>query len=140
MTTQLAQTHPHHAEQRRREERSGKSKGQVCETCERINEDPIVLGSKDGRPSRFCSIECVISPEKGERTRHWRALVRERDDIKDELEEERGSRVITLIHRDELRGGKEQYITIDNSEEILNQIRSTPRNKPIDFIVHSLEG
>lgn len=114
--------------------------GEVCETCGRINEDPIVLEPKDGHASRFCSIECGISPEKGERALHWRTLVRERDDIKHELEEERGSRVITLIHREELRDGKEQYITIDNSEGILNQIRSTPGNMPIDFIVHCPGG
>lgn len=59
-----------------------------------------------------------------------------------ELEQERGTRVITLIHRKEPwnKGDDEQEITLENSEEILLRLRETPPDTPIDFIVHTEGG
>lgn len=60
------------------------------------------------------------------------------------IEEKRGSRVITLIHRQErislfgipfLR-----FIDIEDSEEILRAIRMTPPDMPIDLILHTPGG
>jgi len=59
-----------------------------------------------------------------------------------ELEEERGSRVLTLIHRKEpwSTGDDEPEIGFEDSELILQQVRETPPDKPIDFIVHTEGG
>ena len=59
-----------------------------------------------------------------------------------ELEEERGTRVLTLIHRKEpwSSGDDEPEIVLEDSEVILQQVRETPTDKPIDFIVHTEGG
>ena len=59
-----------------------------------------------------------------------------------ELEEERGSRVIQLIHRKEPWGTSEEEpeIAIEDSEVILQQVRETPKDIPIDFIIHTEGG
>ncbi len=60
------------------------------------------------------------------------------------LERQRGSRVITLIHRQESRTilgiPVARYIDIDDSEQILRAIRLTPRDMPIDLILHTPGG
>ncbi len=58
------------------------------------------------------------------------------------LEEERGSRVLQLIHRKEpwSTSDEEPEIVLEDSEIILQQIRETPPDKPIDFIVHTEGG
>src|SRR3989338_543473 len=60
------------------------------------------------------------------------------------LERQRGSRVITLIHRQESRSilgiPVARYIDIDASEQILRAIRLTPREMPIDLILHTPGG
>jgi len=59
-----------------------------------------------------------------------------------ELEEERGTRVIQLIHRKEpwSTSDDEPEIVLEDSEVILQQVRETPPDKPIDFIVHTEGG
>lgn len=60
------------------------------------------------------------------------------------LERHRGSRVITLIHRQEGLGlfgiSLLRYIDIEDAEQILRAIRFTPDDMPIDFIVHTPGG
>ena len=60
------------------------------------------------------------------------------------LEKERGSRVITLIHRQETVGlfgiPFLKYINIEDSEQVLRAIRITPDDMPIDLIVHTPGG
>ncbi|WP_243029202.1 SDH family Clp fold serine proteinase [Thermus albus] len=60
------------------------------------------------------------------------------------LEKKRGSRVITLIHRQEainlLGIPVVRYIDVDDSEEILRAIRLTDPNVPIDLILHTPGG
>lgn len=60
------------------------------------------------------------------------------------LERQRRSRVITLIHRQESRSilgiPVARYIDIDDSEQILRAIRLTPREMPIDLILHTPGG
>lgn len=60
------------------------------------------------------------------------------------IQKERGSRVITLIHREEtvsLFGiPVDKYINIDDAEAILRAIRRTPAEKPIDLIIHTPGG
>ena len=60
------------------------------------------------------------------------------------LERRRGSRVITLIHRQERIGffgfPIYRYIDIEDSEAILRAIRTTSPEKPIDLILHTPGG
>ena len=60
------------------------------------------------------------------------------------LERQRRSRVITLIHRQESRTilgiPVARYIDIDDSEQVLRAIRLTPRDMPIDLILHTPGG
>jgi ClpP class serine protease len=61
-----------------------------------------------------------------------------------ELQEIRGSRVIALVHRQELMSLLgflfSRHITIEDSEQILRAIRLTPEDTPIDLIVHTPGG
>lgn len=60
------------------------------------------------------------------------------------IERQRGSRVITLIHRQEsmalLGIPIARYIDIDDSESILRAIHLTPPELPIDLILHTPGG
>ncbi len=61
-----------------------------------------------------------------------------------QLERNRGSRVIALIHREEtvsiLGFPIARYIDIQDSEEVLRAIRLTPTALPIDIILHTPGG
>ena len=61
-----------------------------------------------------------------------------------ELEQKRGSRVITLIHRQEavnlLGIPLTRYINIEDSEQVLTAIRLTDKNVPIDLVLHTPGG
>jgi ClpP class serine protease len=60
------------------------------------------------------------------------------------IERARGTRVISLIHRQEaislLGIPISRYINIEDSEHILRAIRLTPDNMPIDLILHTPGG
>ena len=60
------------------------------------------------------------------------------------LEKKRGSRVISLIHRQEqvalLGLPLFRYIDIEDSEQLLRAIRLTPADMPIDLILHTPGG
>ncbi|PRX38169.1 serine protease, ClpP class [Meinhardsimonia xiamenensis] len=60
------------------------------------------------------------------------------------LERERGSRVVLLVHRQEtmsfLGFPLMRYIDINDSEEILRVIHATPKDKPLDIILHTPGG
>ena len=61
-----------------------------------------------------------------------------------ELERKRGSRVITLIHRQEavnlLGVPLTRFINIEDSEQVLTAIRLTDDKVPIDMIIHTPGG
>jgi len=61
-----------------------------------------------------------------------------------ELERKRGSRIITLIHRQEavnlLGVPLTRFINIEDSEQVLTAIRLTDDNVPIDLIIHTPGG
>jgi ClpP class serine protease len=60
------------------------------------------------------------------------------------MEQQRSSRVITLIHRQEtmrlLGFPLMRYLDSNDSEEILRAIRLTPEDMPIDLIIHTPGG
>lgn len=58
------------------------------------------------------------------------------------IEHIRGTRVITMIHRQENFFGLPffKYIDIQDSEQVLRAVRMTPPDMPIDFIIHTPGG
>jgi ClpP class serine protease len=111
-----------------------------CARCGRSTENPIVLPETGRRPSHFCSASCVLATAAEGRQTLRAALEQQRNALLHALEQERASRVIALIHRVELGEGAEQFITIEDSEEILNDIRLIPDETPIDLILHCPGG
>jgi ClpP class serine protease len=75
---------------------------------------------------------------------HSPSLENKRVEAIEAIQKERGSRVITLIHREEtvsLFGiPVDKYIDIDDAEAVLRAIRLTPPEKPIDLILHTPGG
>jgi ClpP class serine protease len=73
----------------------------------------------------------------------WRRDRRRRQLIR-EIEEQRASRLITLIHRQEGLGlfgmAFGRYIDIDDSEQLLKAIRMTPGDMAIDLVLHTPGG
>jgi ClpP class serine protease len=61
-----------------------------------------------------------------------------------QLERKRGSRLITLIHRQEslswLGFAFSRFIDIEDSEHVLRAIRMTPADMPIDLVLHTPGG
>ncbi len=74
----------------------------------------------------------------------FRSLQLARAKLLKRIAEKRGSTVITMIHRQESIGlfgiPFYKFISIEDSEEILRAIRSAPKDKPIDFIIHTPGG
>jgi len=60
------------------------------------------------------------------------------------VEKKRGSRLITLIHRQEalsfLGIAFSRYIDIEDSEQVLRAIRLTPEDLPLDIVLHTPGG
>ena len=73
-----------------------------------------------------------------------RLLATRRLSLMRQLEKQRHSRVITLIHRQEtmnlLGFPVARYIDIEDSEHVLRAIRLTPREMPIDLVLHTPGG
>ena len=65
-----------------------------------------------------------------------------RQRIIEELERERGTRVITMIHKKELwsEPGHEPEIGIEDTETTLQKMRKIPPETPVDFIIHTPGG
>jgi ClpP class serine protease len=72
------------------------------------------------------------------------AIERSRLSALEAIQGERGTRVITLIHREEsvslLGIPVAKYIDVDDAEAVLRAIRLTPEDKPIDIILHTPGG
>jgi ClpP class serine protease len=73
-----------------------------------------------------------------------RALVASRARRLSALQRERGTQVITMIHRQEQIGllgvPLVRFIDIDDSEQVLRAIRLTPDETPIDLVLHTPGG
>lgn len=72
------------------------------------------------------------------------AIMQRRAVYTQQLRRSRGSRIITLIHRQESTGllglFQRNFINIEDSEQVLRAIRSTPPDVPIDLILHTPGG
>src|SRR5947208_3256848 len=73
-----------------------------------------------------------------------RAVVAARGRRLSALQRERGTQVITMIHRQEQIGlfgvPLVRFIDIDDSEAVLRAIRLTPDDRPIDLVLHTPGG
>jgi ClpP class serine protease len=60
------------------------------------------------------------------------------------IERSQGSRVITMIHRQERRSllgfPVSRFINLEDAQTIIAAIKETPKDRPIDFIVHTPGG
>jgi len=65
-----------------------------------------------------------------------------RQRIIEEIEKERGTRVITMIHKKELwtEPGHDPEIGIEDTETVLQKMRRIPPETPVDFIIHTPGG
>jgi ClpP class serine protease len=74
----------------------------------------------------------------------YRQLQAARIKILGALARKRNSTVITMIHRQESIGffgiPLYKFISVEDSEEVLRAIRTAPRDKPIDLIIHTPGG
>jgi len=78
--------------------------------------------------------------QAAERERRRREVMARRREILTAFERARRSKAITLIHRREPWEDDQQYITVEDSEFVLTQIKHTPRDTPIDFVLHTPGG
>ncbi len=73
-----------------------------------------------------------------------RAIEARRRMVLDAIERKRGSRLITLIHRQETMSilgiPISRYIDIEDSEQVLRAIRLTDEDVPIDIVLHTPGG
>jgi len=69
-------------------------------------------------------------------------ILARRQRIIEDLERERGTKVITMIHKKELwtEPGEDPEIGIEDTVKVLMEIQKTSRDKPIDMIIHTPGG
>jgi len=81
----------------------------------------------------------IVSPQL-----QYRRLMLMRQALMKKMGEKRGTNVIAMIHRQESIGlfgiPFYRFISIEDSEQILRAIRRTPKDKPIDLILHTPGG
>jgi ClpP class serine protease len=96
----------------------------------------------EGEKIEFCSRHCAVMFEGLEKKGRMKAaIMAERAEIISKLEEERGTKVITLIHRREpWEENEEKHITIEDTEHVLINIRQAPKDKDVDLILHTPGG
>lgn len=112
-----------------------------CDVCGTEVISPLVVRAENRRPvlcSRDC-LEVLVGSSESDTTLE-RKILRERAKVTAEIEDERGTKLISMIHRSEQSRNRHQYITIDDSEVILDKIRSIDSNRPIDFLIHCPGG
>src|SRR3990172_2025851 len=111
-----------------------------CIYCGMEIEGKGVARKIEGKKIKFCSQHCAVMFEGLEKKGRMKAaIMSERAEIISKLEEERGTKVITLIHRREPWEEKdENYISIEDTEHVLMNIMQTP--KDVDLILHTPGG
>jgi len=93
-------------------------------------------GEKDAQDAK---VEVSSSPK---RPTTKAEILAWRSSIIEDLERERGTKVITMIHKKELwtEPGDDPEIGIEDTEKVLMQLRKTPPDKPVDLIIHTPGG
>ena len=107
----------------------------------RLDERPV-RAKFDGEALPFCSQRCLtLFRAVGPKGKMKARIQSERFDILERLEAKRGSRVLTLVHRREPWSEEEGgFITIEDTEALVAQIRRTPADEPVDLIIHTPGG
>jgi len=113
----------------------------------------LVIASRIFKRSRVGSPMTETIPEREEPSNQQSTVAERKPTTKSEilawrrriiseLEQERGTRVIMMIHKRELwtGPGEEPEILLEDAETVLQQIRSTPPDTPIDLILHTPGG
>ncbi len=113
-----------------------------CIYCGMEIEGEGVTREIEGEKFKFCSQHCSVMfgglEKKG---RMKAAIMAERAEILSKLEQERGTKVITLIHRREPWEEKDDnYLSIEDTEHVLMNIRQTPKDRDVDLILHTPGG
>lgn len=113
-----------------------------CIYCGMELGDGCVEREIEGKKIKFCSKHCAVVFEGlDKKGRMKAAIMRERDVIISNLENERRTRVITLIHRREpWEEENEDFINIEDTEHVLMNIRQTPGDREVDLIIHTPGG
>lgn len=113
-----------------------------CIYCGMRLEGRPIKAKIDGETLLFCSQRCVVLYRAmGQKGKIRARIQSERINILERIETKRGTRVLTLVHRREPWGeGEGGYITIEDSEALVAQVRRTPADKPIDLIIHTPGG
>jgi ClpP class serine protease len=85
----------------------------------------------------LAAVLLVPAAQRRRRLRRRRSLLRR-------IEAERGSRLVTLIHRQDNVGilgfPLSRHIDIEDAEQVLRAIRLTPAEMPIDLVLHTPGG
>lgn len=116
--------------------------GLRCIYCGMVIEGKPRHAKIDGERLDFCSDHCLhLFRSLGPRGRLQSRIQLERLTILSRLEMKRGSRALTLINRREPWSEREGgFITVEDSESLVAQIRRTPEDRPIDLIIHTPGG
>ncbi len=94
-------------------------------------------------PEEESSVEAPAeAPTTVNRPTSKAAVLAWRRSILDGLERERGTKVITMIHKKELwtQPGEDPEIGIEDTTKVLTELRKTPPDKPVDLILHTPGG
>lgn len=113
-----------------------------CIYCGMVLDRERIRSKVDGEVLFFCSQRCLsLYRALGPMAKVRSQVQTERFDIIERLEAERGSRVLTLVHRREPWSDERSgFITIEDSEALVAQIRRTPAERPVDLIIHTPGG
>lgn len=85
-------------------------------------------------------LESASTPSKRPATKA--EILAWRRSIIEDLERERGTKVITMIHKKELWTEEEEgsEISVEDTTKVLMELRKTPPDKPVDLIIHTPGG
>lgn len=108
-----------------------------CENCGTGTSSPICL-EHSGERHVFCCYGCIAqyvdSKRRGVENPTQRSSIIQR------IESMRNSKVITMIHSAEHDQNHPQYITEEDAESVLYELRNTPDDKHIDLLLHCPGG
>ena len=111
-----------------------------CIYCGMEIEGKGIIKKIDDDEIKFCSRHCAVMFDGLEKKGRMKAaIMAERNAIIEGIEKERGTRVITMIHRREPWEEKdESQINIEDTEHVLMRIRQT--SEDVDLILHTPGG
>lgn len=117
---------------------SHKSGKVECENCGTLASSPIRLEQSDERHV-FCCYSCIA--EYADSKKRGIESSTMRSSVVQHIESIRNSKVITMIHSAEHdQKDHPQYITEEDAESILYELRNTPDDKQVDLLLHCPGG